>query len=246
VPKHEMRTRLYIKQAIIAGIVAALAHVPAHSDVYNFFPGASADQRTLQAQRLVEQLYEDREFKRSLIIYEKELAPIGDKYAQYMVGFMYYRGHGVEADRPAALAWFRLAAERRDPPIVAARDALFSSMSQEEIVESNQIFVKLWRKLGDNQIILNLVRRDLNLLKEKTGSRIAGSNTSPMTIVRVQQNTTISSAAFYDRVRERLEMRLNFLNSNVEIVDIALNDDMAVKKSLEQEIREEMAALDMR
>jgi Sel1 repeat len=240
-----MRIRLYIKQAIVAGIVAAMAHVPAQSEGYNYFPGASADQRTLQAQRLVEQLYEEREFKRSLIIYEKELAPIGDKYAQYMVGFMYYRGHGVEVNRPAALAWFRLAAERRDPPIVAARDALFSTMSQEEIVESNKIFVKLWRELGDNQIILDLVRRDLNLLKEKTGSRIPGSNTSPMTIVRVQDTTT-SSAAFYDRIRERLQTRLNYLNSNVEIVDIALNDDLAVKKSLEQEIREEMAALDMR
>jgi Sel1 repeat len=245
VSKNEMRIRLYIKQAIVAGIVAAMAHVPAQSEGYNYFPGASADQRTLQAQRLVEQLYEEREFKRSLIIYEKELAPIGDKYAQYMVGFMYYRGHGVEVNRPAALAWFRLAAERRDPPIVAARDALFSTMSQEEIVESNKIFVKLWRELGDNQIILDLVRRDLNLLKEKTGSRIPGSNTSPMTIVRVQDTTT-SSAAFYDRIRERLQTRLNYLNSNVEIVDIALNDDLAVKKSLEQEIREEMAALDMR
>jgi len=245
VPKHEMRTRLYIKQAIVAGIVATLAHVPAHAEGYNYFPGASSDQRTLQAQRLVEQLYEDREFKRSLIIYEKELAPIGDKYAQYMVGFMYYRGHGVEVNRPAALAWFRLAAERRDPPIVAARDALFSTMSQGEIVESNQIFVNLWRELGDSQIILDLVRHDLNLLKEKTGSRIPGSNASPMTIVRLQ-SAAPSSAAFYDRVRKRLETRLNFLNSNVEIVDIALNDDLAVKKTLEQEIRKELAALDMR
>jgi hypothetical protein len=43
-----------------------------------------------------------------------------------------------------------------------------------------------------------------------------------------------------------METRLDYLDSNVEIVDVALNDDMAVKKSLEQEIREEMAALDMR
>jgi TPR repeat protein len=240
-----MRSRLYIKQAIVVGMVATFAYVSANSDAYNYFPGASADQRTLQAQRLVEQLYEDREFKRSLIIYEKELAPIGDKYAQYMVGFMYYRGHGVQVNRPAALAWFRLAAERRDPPIVAARDALFSTMSQEEIVESNQIFVKLWRELGDSQIILDLVRHDLNLLKARTGSRIPGANSSPVTIIRWDSAAT-SSDAYYDRVRKRLEMRLNFLNSNVEIVDIALNDDMAVKKSLEQEIREEMAALDMR
>jgi len=244
-PIHEMRTRLYIKQAIVAGIMATLAQVPAFSDGYNYFPGASADQRTLQAQRLVEQLYEDRKFERSLIIYEKELAPIGDKYAQYMVGFMYYRGHGVEVNRPAALAWFRLAAERRDPPIVAARDALFSTMSQEEIVESNQIFVTLWRELGDSQIILALVRNDLDLLKEKTGSRVSASNASSMTIISVQSGTT-RSPAFYDRVRKRLEARLNFLSSNVEIVDIALNDEIAVKKSLEQEIREDMAALNMR
>lgn len=243
--RHKMRTRLYIKQAVFAGIVAALVQVSAHSDSYFHFPGASADQRTLKAQAMVEELYEAREFERSLIIYKKELAPIGDKYAQYMVGFMYYRGHGVEASRPVALAWYRLAAERSDPAIIEARDALFHNMPQEEIVESNQIFVMLWRELGDSQLILDLVRKDLTILKARTGSRIPGSNSNPITIVSVRSGDT-DSEAFYDRVRKRMETRLDYLNSNVEIVDVALNDDMAVKKSLEQEIREEMAALDMR
>jgi TPR repeat protein len=240
-----MRTRLYIKQAVFTGIVAAMVHVSAYADSYVRFPGASADQRTLQAQTMVEELYVAREFERSLIIYKKELAPIGDKYAQYMVGFMYYRGHGVEVDRPAALAWYRLAAERGDPAIIDARDALFGAMSQEEIVESNRIFVMLWRELSDSQLILDLVRKDLDILKARTGSRIPGSNTNPITIVSVRTGDT-DSEAFYGRVRKRMETRLDYLDSNVEIVDIALNDDMAVKKSLEQEIRDEMAALDMR
>jgi TPR repeat protein len=236
---------LNIRSILGAGILAVLLGAPALADSYQRFPGASSDQRTLEAQKLVEELYENREYKRSLIIYEKELAPIGDKYAQYMVGFMYYRGHSVEAHRPTALAWFRLAAERNDPAIIEARDALFERMSQEGVVESNEIFVALWRELSDSQIILELVRKDLGILRSKTGSRIVGSNASPITIVDVRNGET-GNEGYYDRVRTRMETRLEYLDSNVEVVDIALNDDMEIKKSLEQEIREEMAALDVR
>ena len=227
------------------GIAAALAHVSAFSEGYTHVPGASADQRTLEAQAQVEQLYESGEYERSLIIYEKELAPVGDKYAQYMVGFMHHWAQGVEKDLPTALAWYRLAAERNNTPIVEERDRLFNSMTDEEIDASNEIFVKLWRKLGDNRLILDLIRQDMEILKARTGSRIAGSNSTPVTIVYVRGASTDDNA-FYSQVEKRMERRMEYLNTNVEIVDIPLNDERAVKESLEQEVREEMAALDMR
>ena len=52
--------------------------------------------------------------------------------------------------------------------------------------------------------------------------------------------------SYYDRVRDRIRLRMDYLDSNVEIVDLDLGDELAVTKSLELELREEMAALDMR
>lgn len=227
------------------GIAAVLAHGSAFSEGYTHVPGASSDQRTLQAQAQVEKLYESGEYERSIIIYEKELAPVGDKYAQYMVGFMHHWGQGVGKDLPTALAWYRLAAERQNQPIVEERDRLFGAMSDEEIDASNKIFVRLWRRLGDNKLILNLIREDMAILRKKAGSRIPGASSGPMTVVYMR-GATIDSNGFYDRVRKRMETRMEYLNTNVEIVDIPLTDEKSVKHSLEREIREEMAALDIR
>lgn len=233
------------KLTLPAGIVAVMLSLTAHSDAFRHFPGDPEDQATLRAQERVEELYANGEYERSLLIYEKELAPIGDKYAQYMVGYMHLLGQGCEVNRPAALAWYRLAAERRDQAIVQARDALFKSMSQVEIIASNEVFVDLWRRLGDNHLILNLVRKDLEILSARTGSRIPGAGTSPITVVRVRPGESYGEAS-YDRIRDRVDRRLEFLRANVDIVDIELNDEIAVKQSLESEVREAMAALDMR
>ena len=90
---------------------------------YDQFPGPSLDPRTIDAQQQVEDIYEAGDYSRALLIYEKELAPIGDKYAQYMVGYMHLNGQGTAQSLPDALAWYRLAAERKEPAIVQARDS---------------------------------------------------------------------------------------------------------------------------
>jgi hypothetical protein len=232
------------KLTIIAGLAALWASLPVLAQDYTHFPGAALDNKTLEAQRLVEELYSSEEYKRSLIIYRDDLAPIGDKYAQYMVGYMYLNGQGVPASRSVALAWYRLVAERRDRAIVQARDQLYQSMNTNEIVESNKVFVDLWRELGDNQLLLDLIREDLEILNERTGSRV-GRSSSPVTIVSTKTGMS-GNEGYYDRVRARMETRLVYLKTNVEIIDLDLDEDMAVAKSLETEVRKEMAALDMR
>ena len=132
---HKMKIGLDIKLTIVVGLVAACASLPAYAGSYKHFPGADADRETVHAQELVEQLYDSKQYKRALTIYETELAPIGDKYAQYMVGYMHLAGQGVEADRAIALAWYRIAAERNESAIVQARDKLFESLTPEEIDE---------------------------------------------------------------------------------------------------------------
>ena len=86
------------------------------------YPAGPIDSKTLRTQSKAEKLYERGDFKRALFIYEKELAKTGDKYAQYMTGYMYLMGHGAPSDPVLASAWYRLAAERRAPEFIAVRE----------------------------------------------------------------------------------------------------------------------------
>ena len=70
------------------------------------------NKRTLSTQERVEKMYEAGEYNRALLIYEKDLAPLGDKYAQYMVGYMHLNAKGIPQDKVTALAWYRSAASR--------------------------------------------------------------------------------------------------------------------------------------
>jgi len=66
------------------------------------------ESRTLALQNKVDRLYDRGEFKRAYFIYRNELVPLGDKYAQYMVGYMLLTGTGVDEDPVSASAWYRL------------------------------------------------------------------------------------------------------------------------------------------
>ena len=238
-----MKIGLDIKLSILA--CAAVVFSGSSVAGERWFPGFETDQQTLMAQRRVEELYVAGDHKRALMIYQHELAPIGDKYAQYMVGYMHLQGQGVPANRARAFAWYRISAERRDAAIVEARDRLLDELSYDEIVESNAEYVRLWREIGDNQLLLKLVRSDMEVLKARTGSRIPRSNSSPLTIVQMRDGES-GSQEFYDRVQKRMDERIAFLQSNVEIVDAELSDEVAVKAALEEEIEAEMAALEIR
>ncbi|GMR17477.1 MAG: hypothetical protein BMS9Abin32_589 [Gammaproteobacteria bacterium] len=234
-----MNTRL----AILTGVLALFVSATALSQNYKHFPGPAVDQKTMRALERVEQLYERGDYARALFIYEKELAPVGDKYAQYMVGYMYLAGKSVPPNRPAALAWYRLAAERGEPAIVQARDALHNSMSPEEVEISNGLFADLWRRIGDNRLILDLISEDMQILRARTGTRIPGGTTGQLMMINMSGNG--GAERFYKDVRERLQTRLEYLKTNVEIIDIEQDDEVTEVRSLEQEIRKELAALGM-
>ena len=70
----------------------------------NGFPGQSLDRDLIKTQRKVDALFEKGDYDRAMNIYRHELAPLGDKFAQYMVGYMHYSGRGVPADRALACA----------------------------------------------------------------------------------------------------------------------------------------------
>jgi TPR repeat protein len=230
-----------ISALLLCGIVSGLLAMGAWAQPQKGFPGAPIDQRTMRTQVRVDELYESGEYDRALLIYQRELAPIGDKYAQYMVGYMHQAGQGVPASRPAALAWYRLAAERGEPSILQARDQLYQGMNAAEIEESTGIFADIWQQYGDNSLLFDLIRDDMELLRQQTGTRVPGAGRA-LTVINMRSGQG-SSAVFYDRVEKRIELRLGYLETSVEITDVALAEDAADIYSIEEELRKEFAAL---
>lgn len=228
--------------ALACSALIAFGPSPAWSQSYKHFPGEPQDQRTLRTLDRVEELYESGEYGRAFLIYEKELAPIGDKYAQYMVGYMHLAGLSVPKSRVRALAWYRLAAERGDPLIVQERDALLQTMSDAEIEQSNEIFVDLWQELGDRRLLLELIREDMKILSERTGSRLPGGDTRPLTVINVRSRSN-GGDNFYKQVQERVELRLNYLETEVVISDIAAASDQHDIRTMEEDIRRKFSAL---
>ena len=228
----------------MAGLLAAFFCASAQSQTYKSFPGESADQRTIEIQKRVDELFAAGEFKRALFIYEKELAPRGDKYAQYMVGYMHLKGQSVPQDKVTALAWYRLAAERGNEVLEQARDELAESMTQAEINASNRIFLGLLQKIGDTRLIMALIQRDMNTLKGRTGTHIQGSNVGGRVVI-VRPSGRIEDPNFYRNLRLRLEARLNYLETNVEISDIDLESDDNEIRMFEKQVKSELAELEI-
>ncbi len=228
--------------AVLLSIASCLA---AAGETYKQFPGAPLDERTMRTQERVEQLYEQGEYTRALLIFEQDLAPRGDKYAQYTIGYMHLNGQGVPRSNARALAWYRLAAERDTPAFVQARDALLSNLTTAEIAESSLIFAELWKKMGDNRILVDLIRDDIEVLRSRTGSRIPGGAPSgPLTVIDLS-GSGAASARFYEAVQERLQTRLAYLRTNVDIIDIEQGSDDAVVRELENDMKKVIASLEL-
>lgn len=191
----------------------------------------------------MDELYAAGEYKRALFIYEKELAPRGDKYAQYMVGYMHLNTPGMPQDKATALAWYRLAAERENEVLQQARDELAADLTQAEIDASNRIFLDLLQEIGDTTLIMKLIRRDMNTLSSRTGTHIRGATSGGSTVILRPSGTT-ENPNFYRDIRLRLEARLSYLETKVEISDIALEFDDKELRRYEEQIKSELSALE--
>ncbi len=185
--------------------------------------GLSADlptSQTLEIQTKVDDLFDAGEFERAYFIYRNELVPLGDKYAQYMVGYMLLSGMGVEQDDIAASAWYRLAAERNTPEFVAVRDQLLRGMSDEEMRRSNTIYLELRRKFCDLAVVLASIKRNREELKPRTGTRLK-NNSSSLTVIEMSSGGRSSSGAeFYRRINRRLLDRVQLLLETGEFPEL--------------------------
>jgi hypothetical protein len=201
--------------AVVACLFVSLAAAQSNSS----FPQTPVDAKTVRVQNKAEEVYSRTEYERAFSIYINELAPIGDKYAQYMIGFMYLTGKGIEEDRVAASAWYRLAAERDTKEFVQVRDQVLRSLDDEERAESDRLFIELRRQYGDLVLLSKAIRDDYEQLQSFTGSRISGGG-SPVVVVQMSGSTS-SGPDYYHRIEKRLQARLDYIAqyAKVGIVD---------------------------
>ena len=225
------------------GLIALMMAAVASSQTHPSFPGPETDHATLRAQERVEELYVSGTYERAYLIYRKELAPRGDKYAQYMIGYMHFTGAGVPEESAVALAWYRLAAERGEPAIELARDQLQKTLSPEQIATANGLLMALKSELSDRVLIFSLVQQDLEILRKSAGRGQSISSGAMLVIDR--RYGYKSGAQYYEHINNRLAARLKYLKSQVYVVDVAGDEAMELAQ-IELEIKELMAKIDKR
>lgn len=96
------------------------------------------------------------------------------KPAEYNLGVMYYRGQGVPEDRARGAAWMTLAAERKTPQYVAARDLMITPLSDAEFARVNILWKQLSPTYGDAFALHRAKVRWAQVRAGKTGSRTGG------------------------------------------------------------------------
>lgn len=200
---------------------SVMAHAQGLGEQTRAFTGT-----TLRLQDKADTLYRDGHWERAYFIYVNELAAVGDKYAQYMAGYMSLTGRGVPRDAIRASAWYRLAAERNGREFVEVRDKLLESMSEADRLASDAAFIALRKEYGDLVLALAVLEKDREQYNESpTGSRLSG-NTSPVTVMDPRTGITITRTEYLERVEKRMEIRLNFIAARLDIKppDVDMSD----------------------
>lgn len=222
-------------KAILAAAACLFASL-AVAQSTSSFPNMPVDSKTLRVQSQAEEVYERTDYKRAFFIYRNELVPIGDKYGQYMVGFMYLTGKGIAEDRVTASAWYRLAAERGTKEYVRVAAQVLATLDAEQLAESDRLFVDLRKEVGDLVLLTKAIREDLELLRMQTGSRL-GNSMSPMTIVDTSRSGVARSGSdYYGQIERRIAARLEYIASRVDIDIIDLNPARPDMEALERQL----------
>ncbi len=240
--------RTILRNASVTACCAALLVVPVLLSAQNS-SGLSADlpdSRIMATQQRVDEIFEAGDFERAFFLYQNELAPLGDKYAQYMVGYMYLTGKGAAENEITASAWYRLAAERGTPEFVNVRDRLLRTLDDDEMPRSDAEYLKLRAEYCDLAVLLASIKRNLTELEGRTGTRIQShSNTiSPMTFIDPRTGRIQSGAEYYGVIFDQLEDRLKLLAKIGDFEDLDTDPIRINLRDLERRVQERIQSLD--
>lgn len=224
-----MKTRVFIALCLGA-ILARGAAANTESGQSDYFPGYPLTEKVVKLKRRADAFYDEGDFRKAHFIYWGDLAPIGDKYSQYMVGFHRLHGLGVDRDPAEALAWYRLAAERGNPMLAEARDELAAMLTENQLQRADSRFSELFEEYGDRALLEKLVRQDIRRLRDSAGTRITGGIGGPGRVI-LSNGATTDLSTFKRKVQERIDRRMEYLKGYVEITRLPDPDEVAEEDS---------------
>lgn len=194
----------------------------------------------MAVQEKVDKLFARGKFERSFFIYRNELVPLGDKYAQYMVGYMYQAGLGVTQDKVAAAAWYLLAAERGTREFIEVHERLSAELSEEQALQSMLEYGQLRLGYSDLAVLYAAIRRDVKALQRWTRSRV-GRQRLPSTSFGYRENRYVSSADYYEIIHGELTARLRLLKETGGFEDLNVDTDRINLHELETRVMQKIA-----
>jgi hypothetical protein len=189
------------------------------------FPGGEASRSVLKAQEKADLYFAKSKFDKAMSIYRDDLAPVGDKYSQYMIGYMYLAGKGVQEDAIMASAWYRLAAQRENAQYVRICDGLLALFNDEQLSRSDQLYVGLRQDMGDLTLVHKMIQNDMQILRRRTGSEL-------FLQAEIERGDRRFERDEFDAAVSRMVSRIEYLERQ-----------MAVEKTLEKSEKEVLTKL---
>ncbi len=136
-----------------------------------------------------------------------------DKFAQYNLGAMYYRGDGVERQPARAWAWFELSAERGYSQFASTADAVWSELDSGQRDRAQSILAELESEYGDAVAIERTARVMRRRERNQTGSRLGFTGFLKI----IEPHDTRDGEDFYSAekwdFRRVVEMEKNFFDA---------------------------------
>jgi len=218
-----------VRQFSQAGLAALLVAISVVAVAADSFPGGQPQQRILETQQKVDNLFEKGDYERAYFIYRSELAPLGDKYAQYMVGYMNLTGKGVGRDIVAGSAWYRLAAERGEANFTRVRDELWQHLNEKQRFQSDEEYMNLRNQYSDAMILAELIEADLVYLEKAAEAGNSDSSAANSTALELaNQQTNIEQA------RASLDTRIDYLETALEAGQLMTDDEVSRIRTLQK------------
>lgn len=219
---------LYRTLAAIFFAFSVVVSASAQGTGQTTFPGWAPTDAMIRIQEKAEAAFEAGKYRKAIWLYSKELAPVGDKYGQYMVGFMHENGLGVASDPVRAAAWYSLAAERGHDPIVAAAEGFWGRLRPEQLAAAKALAASLKEQWGDKALVRRAIRRDIERLNSMAGSRIRSTSRRNCGARPGRVYVGLTSMTFDEYceiVNERIDRRTAYLEGYVTYGELELIPD---------------------
>jgi hypothetical protein len=216
-----VRNRWRTLAVLLAATCVAVVNAQAPAEQLDF-PGMDPDRSLVNAAKSAEKAYRKGEFEDAMWLYRTRLAPAGDKFAQYMVGYMYADGEGVPRDPIMAAAWFLVAAERGHESLVEVSQKTLRALSASQRAEARDKAEALRAEVGDRAILEHLIYLDEASLREQTGSRSGTCSQTARVEMTIdgRAGQSVSMQRFCEVLNERIATRQAYLDNYVEYGDI--------------------------